>query len=138
MIEVSVKGLEKVNQMLGNLSNMDAYDDAMKEIAITAMYLAKQYAPVDTGMLEQDIRYYRNGPASYTILADPVDENGRHYAVYNEYGTYRMPAGTPNSPLAVRSTSGKYAFRPFMRPAAIQAQRMAPYILSRHLSGVIK
>jgi hypothetical protein len=135
MITVYVKGIEKVQNMLGNLANMDAYDEAMKEIAITAMMIAKRYAPVDTGMLEQDIHYYRNGPASYTILADPVDEHGRHYAVYNEYGTVKMPAGMPDSPLGVISTSGKYAFRPFMRPAAIMASRMAPSILSRNLFG---
>jgi len=133
MIEVEVKGIDQVNKMLGSLSDIQAYDDAMQELAIFAMHMAKRYAPEMTGRMAQDIRYFRTGPASYTILTDPVDENGRHYAVYNEYGTIHMPAGTPDSPIGAVSTSGKYCFRPFMRPAALAARRMAQSILSKHL-----
>ena len=81
-------------------------------------------APVDTGMMEEDIQAEIRGDSF--ILACYVP-----WAVFNEYGTIYMKAGTPNSPMGVISTSGKYSFRPFLRPAAYRAMREMPEIFGQ-------
>ena len=122
--------------MFQNFNNMEEWvDDGMKELAIETMYLAKRYAPEDTMRLMKDIKYGRNGPNDWYVTADPVDKYGTHYAVYNEYGSIRTPAGTPESPIASVSANGKYCFRPFMRTAAYQIQQNASEIV---LSKIFK
>ena len=119
MIEFSISGVAQVNKMLEKVSDLSRYEEAMKEITITAFTLAKRYAPELTGRMMQQITYGKSGPMEWEIRCDVP------YAVYNEYGTVYMAAGTPEVPLPVVSGSGKHAFRPFMRPALIQAKMMA-------------
>jgi len=52
------------------------------------------------------------------------------HGIHNEYGTTMMPASSdPASPLQVTSKSGKTAYRPFMRPAVLDAIDMIPLIV---------
>jgi len=125
MIEFSVSGIADVNRMLGPLCSIKPYEALLKEVTLEAFYLTRKYAPEDTSKMFKHIYYYRDSPTEWTIRVDVP------YAVYNEYGTIKMPAGTPESPLAVTSRSGKLAFRPFVRPALLQAQRKIPEIFNR-------
>jgi len=56
---------------------------------------AKTLAPVDTGALRNSIHITRRGALTYWT------EDGVHYGIYQEYGTYKMRA------------------QPFMLPAAL-------------------
>ena len=102
------------------------YLDILKQVGEQSVQYAKMYAPVDTGMMEEDIYGYLVGEEF--ILTCGID-----WAVYNEYGTIKMPVGSPDSPLGIISTSGKYAFRPFMRPATIRASDEAPEIFDKKI-----
>jgi len=125
-VGIVVTGLNQVIKNLEQLGRPDIYNDTLKQTAENALKYAKMYAPVDTGLMEDDIQVHMDTRSF--ILACNVP-----WAVFNEYGTIYMKAGAPNSPLGVISTSGKYAFRPFMRPAAIRAMGEMPEIFGEKL-----
>lgn len=82
-----------------------------EQIVKDTVSLMRRYAAVDTGEMMNAIRYEKLGGGKFKIIVDVP------WAIYQEYGTKMMPVGTPESPKAITSTSGKSAFRPFMRPA---------------------
>ena len=121
MIGVTVTGLMELHKWKKQgPENEKRYEEGMRLVAEDAKRLAQLYAPEDYGVMEGAIDIVKIGKYEYLLYCEIP------YAVYNEYGTYKMPAGTPDSPLAVISTSGKNAFRPFMRPAAIRAAKDGP------------
>lgn len=82
-----------------------------EDIIIDTVSLMRRYAAVDTGRMMDSIRYEKLGDGKFKIIIDVP------YAIYQEYGTRTMPAGSPEHPKAIISRSGKPAFRPFIRPA---------------------
>ena len=86
---------------------LEMHEDIVKD----TVSLMRRYAAVDKGEMMESIRYEKLGGGRFKIIVDVP------WAIYQEYGTMYMPAGTVESPKAVVSTSGKSAFRPFMRPA---------------------
>jgi hypothetical protein len=121
MITFNAIGIKDVQDKLNKLSDEKRYQSGLEKVVIQAWIYAKSYAPEMTGKLMESIRFQKETPHSYFLIADPRDERGKGYAIYNEYGSVYTPAGTPDSPIGAMSTSGKYAFRPFMRPAVIKA-----------------
>lgn len=59
---------------------------AIQKTGLDCEAQAKQSAPVDTGFLKNSIHYEKTGEASCTVSV------GASYAVYQEFGTSKMPA----------------------------------------------
>lgn len=89
---------------------------ATYELAVITQTQAIQHAPVDTGNLQTSIWPEKDGPYSWSVIADTregadpagVGKNDYEYANFVEYGTSKMPA------------------KPFMRPAFAYAAKVAP------------
>jgi len=115
MVFVSEEGVNELITFLKDISSDKKADQVAFAIANKTAKLAYKYAPEDTGKMEADIKIVKRENGSYDV------ECSVRHAVFNEFGTYFMPVGTEENPLGIISTSGKSAFRPFMRPAAYQA-----------------
>ena len=124
MYDVWIDGVEELKEYLDRVPSM-CYEEILG-IAERAVEFAKNDAPVSNdpvtgGSLEASIRVEQNSETDIDIVADPVDSRGKHYAEANEFGSLTTPAGTVDSPIPGISTSGKYCFRPFIRPAILLA-----------------
>ena len=108
-LKISVSGIPELKEKLEKIEPL-IYEENL-EIMEKALNYAKAFAPEDTGRLENSIRIEQESETEISIIADPVDENGRHYAEANEYGSHSTPLGDATS------TSGKSCTRPFVRPA---------------------
>jgi len=76
---------------------------------------AKYRGPRKSGKLVRRIDYVMNGPDSFTLTCDAVNEQGVAYPEILERGLSRfIPIGTPESPRIITSGGGKTAFLPFM------------------------
>ena len=71
---------------------------------------AKELSPVDTGRMRRSLVWRIEMPDTVVICSNVP------YAKNNEYGTPKMPAGTPERPFKTR----KGKFRPFVRSAIYQ------------------
>lgn len=132
MVFVTVDGAEELIKFLKEITSEKKVDQVALKMANKTASIAFKLAPEDTGKMEGDIRVVKRENGEYEIVCDIK------YAVYNEFGTYFMPVGTEENPLAVRSTSGKSAFRPFMRPAAYQVLDELQKIIDQVFFGQIK
>ena len=94
---------------------------AMKEVYL----LSKKNAAVLSGVMEESIFIQAIGQLDYRHGCSAQQ------GVWNEFGTYFMPIGTVNNSLAVTSTSGKRAYRPFMRPALWAMMQKYPQLVKR-------
>jgi hypothetical protein len=108
-LKISISGIPELKEKLEKIEPL-IYEENL-EVMENAVKYAKAFAPEDTGRLENSIRLEQESETEISIIADPVDENGRHYAEANEYGSYSTPLGDNVS------TSGKICTRPFVRPA---------------------
>jgi len=131
MISFKVEGLNDVAKSFKEMGKESMYNDVMRQTAENAVQYAKQYAPEDTGIMADDIQARMRGKGFILECLVP-------WAVYNEYGTIFMPVGRPNSPKAVISSSGKYAFRPFMRPATYRAMDEMSEIFGKKVMKIWK
>jgi len=114
MVTVTIDGVDELISFLKETFSEKKAEQVLKKLADNTAKRAFELAPEDTGKMEEDIRVEKDGDGYKVTCNIP-------YAVYNEFGTYTMPVGTEDSPLAVTSTSGKAAYRPFMRPASYQS-----------------
>ncbi len=130
MVFVTVTGADEVMDLLKSLSSEKQFNRIAYKLATETAKLAYQLAPEDTGKMENDIRV-EGSNGQYEVVCDI------RYAVYNEFGTYKMPVGDEESPLAITSTSGKAAYRPFLRPAAYQILDQLPEIINSVFFGRI-
>lgn len=106
-----VTGLNAAIRFNRKVANDAPILEMHEDIVRDTVSLMRRYVAVDTGEMMNAIRYEKLGGGKFKIVVDVP------WAIYQEYGTKFMPAGTPESPKAIVSTSGKPAFRPFMRPA---------------------
>jgi len=120
MVTVRVDGADELIEFLKDISSEKKAEQVLKKLADKVAERAFELAPEDTGTMEEDIRVEPD-EQGYRVVCDPVNSSGKDYAYYNEFGCYFMPVGDEENPNAVISTSGKAAYRPFMRPAALQA-----------------
>jgi len=129
MVFVKVEGAEDLMEFLKDISSPKKADQVARSLAEKTAKLAFKLAPEDTGKMENDIRVEQNKDGEYEIVCSI------RYAVYNEFGTYKMPVGTESNPLSITSTSGKGAYRPFLRPAAFQIESQLPQIINAIFFG---
>ena len=114
----TVTGLDNIMQVFGNIPVKEKVGPFLQKVAEETAEYARLYAPQDTGLMEGSIEVRKVSNTHYQVRCDIP------YAAMNEYGTIHMPASpNPYAPLPVVSTSGKHAFRPFMRPAVLRALR---------------
>jgi hypothetical protein len=114
IIKTSIKvyGLSEVTTAFNKKKDLkDEFDIVIEDIVKDTCSLIRRYCPVDTGEMMESIYYEKNSQCHYTIHIDTG------HVLYNEFGTKYMPAGTTENPLAIKSTSGKSAYRPFIRPS---------------------
>lgn len=119
MVSIIVSGADELIIFLKEITSEKKAEQVLKELADRTAKKAYELAPEDTGKMENDIRVEKDSEG-YKVTCDPTNNSGKDYAVYNEFGTYKMPVGSEENPLAITSTSGKAAYRPFMRPACYQ------------------
>jgi HK97 gp10 family phage protein len=91
MIKVGVERRKIVN--LATINIPKALEGIIKYVALDIESNAKILAPIDTGNLRNSIKTTQLGINSYRVSTNV------HYAIHQEYGTYKMKA------------------HPFMRPA---------------------
>jgi hypothetical protein len=120
MVYVKIDGAKELIEFLKEMTSEKKAEQVLQKLAEKTAQIAFELAPEDTGIMENDIRVEPDAKG-YRVVCDPRNSSGHDYAYYNEFGTYKMKVGTEENPLAVVSTSGKGAYRPFMRPAALQA-----------------
>lgn len=120
-----VTGLVRAMRFTRKMVKGTELEKMHEEIVIDTVSLMRRYAAVDTGEMLNAIRYEKLGNGKFKIIVDVP------YAIYQEYGTQNMPAGTVESPKAVVSTSGKPAFRPFIRPAIWLINKEFPEYIKR-------
>jgi len=119
MVFVTIDGADELIEFLKEITSEKKAEQVLQKLAEKTALKAFELAPEDTGVMENDIRVEKDSEG-YKVVCDPRNSSGKDYAIYNEFGTYKMPVGTEENPLAITSTSGKGAYRPFLRPAAYQ------------------
>lgn len=131
MLSFRIIGLTKVIENLNNAADRKHYADAVDETIEAAVEMAKEMAPVSnptkystSGQLEESI--HAEGGA---IVADAP------WAIFNEYGCWNIEVGTVRDPKGSISGSGKFAYRPFLRPALYRAIDQFPERLFSKLSA---
>jgi len=137
MVRVTIDGIDEVITFLKEISSEKKAEQVLKELANKTATKASELCPEDTGKMENDIRVEKDSEG-YKVVCDPTNSSGKDYAVHNEFGTYKMPVGSEENPLAITSTSGKGAYRPFMRPAAYQALDGLGEIINKVFFGKVK
>lgn len=130
-IAFRVTGLNEVMKAFEKASEDSIYNDIIHETGKKAEEYAKQNAPVDSGVMEEDIQVHFEDKGFILMCNVP-------WAVFNEYGCYNLDAGTPGSPKPVVSTSGKRAFRPFMRPGIYKAMHELPELFGKKWAKIWK
>jgi len=134
MVYVNIQGLNMLDPIFRTLCDKDTYNKIMMELAINTLAKATELAPEDTGLMESSIQIIEtNGKWGLVIDGTLVP-----YAVYNEFGTYKMPVGDEINPLPITSTSGKAAYRPFLRPAAYRCLDDLDSIVNKIMFGKLK
>lgn len=109
---VHMWGIDELLKITERFSNKKLYERLLREIVYDAAELMRNFAPVDTGLLEDMIKVIKIGPHKYMIVVDVP------YAEYMEWGTKFFPVPTdPTAPKVRTSKSGKTAYHPFMRLA---------------------
>jgi len=126
MVVINVVGLDKVEKMTKFLSDAKNYDKLLSDVVFETWIKAREYAPEDTGKMENSIQIRKVGD-SWQLF---IDGRVVPYAVYNEFGTYKVPAGDEKNPIPYVSTSGKSCYRPFLRPAA--------YYVLQNLNNIVE
>jgi len=129
MAFVTVDGANELIKFLEEITSEKKAEQVLKILADKTAIRAFELCPEDTGKMENDIRVEPDDEG-YRVVCDPTNNSGKDYAIHNEFGTYKMPVGTESNPLAITSTSGKGAYRPFMRPAAYQILDELPKIIN--------
>lgn len=128
-MSLHVTGLYQAIRFSKKLSKKSDNIKMMEDIVKDTVSLMRRYAAVDTGEMLNCIRYEKTEDDGFKIIVDVP------YAIYQEYGTKYMDAGTAENPKAVTSTSGKPAFRPFMRPAVWLINSEFPKYIRRVFMG---
>ena len=112
-IRVKTKGLAEFigsNKQVIKALEDGTFSDA---IAKKVVRRAKYRGPRKKGKLVRGIRSIRikNG---FKLICDVVNERGDPYPAFLEHGTRFIRIGTPENPRAIKSSSGKLAFLPYM------------------------
>jgi len=138
MVKIVIDGADELIEFLKDISSPKHAEAVLKELANRTAKKAFELCPEDTGVMENDIRVEKNSDGVYSVVCNPKNSSGNDYAFYNEFGTYKMPVGSEENPKAITSTSGKAAYRPFMRPANLITLDQLPEIINAIYFGQVK
>jgi len=109
---VEVWGLDDLIKIVDRFGDKKVYEKLLREIIYDCADLMRNFAPVDTGLLEDMIKVIKIDANKYMIVVDVP------YAEFMEWGTRYFPVPeNPMSPRIRTSKSGKTAYHPFMRLA---------------------
>jgi len=109
---IKISGVEDIQRELGDIVTKQKIDEALEKSAILVKAEAQRYCPVRTNYLHNSIVEIKIDDYTWRVMASA------DYADYIEYGTFRIPAGTPENPLIYTSSAGKYpSYRPYLRSA---------------------
>ena len=125
MIEIEMKGLNSVVKNLGKVESLIKDRSIFREAALFARNEAKRLSPVDTGILRQSI-YFETAKDGFYLGAKAP------YAIFNEYGSIKTPAGSIESPLPAK----KHGQRPFLRPALYETWKKFPEIFKKKFNSI--
>jgi hypothetical protein len=128
MVTIQVSGAIELSIFLKDLVSEEKALAVCKELAERTAIKAFELAPEKTGDMENDIHVEKDGDGYRVVCNVP-------YGIYQEFGTYRLMVGTEENPLSITSTSGKSAFRPWLRPACYQILDELPNIINAIFFG---
>ena len=111
MYTCRVTGIGRARQIVRKTIDKKKHEKVMEDFMKQVYELTRRNAAVLSGMMEAAVFIHKSGSLRYSLGCTAPQ------AVWNEFGTYFMPVGSVQNPLSVISTSGKRAYRPFMRPA---------------------
>ena len=117
-LTLQLQGIDDIQHDLGLLVNREKINKTLQQSAMLVTGEAMRYCPVDTGRLQKSIVPRKLSDLTWEIEATA------DYADYIEFGTYKLKAGTPQSPFIYASArTGKYpSYRPFLRSALWDCQ----------------
>jgi len=117
-VRVRTKGLQQFISQTENV--IKALDEGVltDELLKKTVRRAKYRGPRDKGNLVSGIQGTKTGRHSFKIICEVTNKRGDPYPAYLEEGTRFIRVGTPENPRAIRSTSGKTAFLPYISWAA--------------------
>ena len=127
-VKVRTKGLQQ------HISKTENVIKALEEGVLTdaiekkVVRRAKYRAPRKKGTLVRGIHSKKTGKHSFKVICDVVNKRGEPYPAFLEYGTRFIRTGTTEHPRAIRSSSGKTAFLPYMSWAAWRTLQEVPKI----------
>ena len=111
MIGIATIGLNAFLKTLDKMKEVTESDDTFEYFAQRAKQYAEEYCPRDTGELVNSI-YVEILPDGFILGATAG------HAIFNEYGCYNLPCGSPSSPVPAKYIG----FRPFLRPAIFKVK----------------
>jgi len=127
-LNVRTKGLQqfisKTDKVIKALESGVLTDEIMKKTVRRAKYRA----PRKRGHLVRGINGKKTGKHSFKIVCDVTNKSGEPYPAFLEYGTRFIRVGTPENPRAIKSSSGKTAFLPYISWAAWRTLQEVPKI----------
>lgn len=128
MVVVTIDGVDELIEFLKEITSETKADQVLKELAHRTAVRASELAPEKTGAMENDVHVEKDGDGYKIVCNVP-------YGVYQEFGTYKLMVGTEENPLNIISTSGKSAYRPWIRPACYQILDELPSIINTIFFG---
>jgi len=138
MIRLKLTGLQNVIDEIQKYGDSETYKNVVQSVADNAKQQAIDWCPKDSGELANSIRTeITDGGYGFTLSAggtkETMNASGYDYAVYNEFlGSPYYEVGNVGNPLMSTDTQGNLCFRPFLRPALINARN---YAVSRGIFG---
>jgi len=126
---ISIHGIDELikanTQFIKALEKGEITEQILDKIVRSAKY----NAPRKTGTLVKAIRWVKEGNGRYAIICDATNQNGDPYPNFLEFGTRFIPIGSVEAPRVYKTTTGKTAQMPFIRPAI--------YRMSKNFAGMI-
>lgn len=129
-IVASMTAMTNFERNIRRLLDKRTYEKPVETLIKEIAKLAKQYAPRDTGDLEESIMNMKLGFGKFAIVANMP------YASHMEFGTRYFPVGTAENPRARTSTSGKACFHPFLRSATYEMMNEYPKMIKKAIFGM--
>lgn len=122
-IKIRVTGIDDIVRKNKQVMKLMEKGDFEEEVGKRVVNRAKYRAPRKSGKLVRGIHVKKTGKNTISVVCDTVNENGVPYPVFLEYGTRYIPIGTPEAPRAIRSSSGKTAFMPYLRWSVVRTNK---------------
>jgi hypothetical protein len=110
-LKAGSKSFEDIIKDIEKRFNPEEFSKMIHIAAYIAVSEAMRLCPVDSGVMRSSISVSVSETGFTLSCSAP-------YAVFNEYGTRYLPAGTPNDPKYYKS-----GYRPFLRVGMLRAKQ---------------